>query len=304
MLNPIHLRTLVEVVRQGSFAGAANRLGYTASAVSQQMTSLEQAAGVQLFERTARSARPTEAARLMAKSAVPVFADLEGILEAARRTDESNSNMLDVSVYASLARAVMPRVLQDAQLVSAGIKLRLLVHNPSLAIRAIRDGEWPDVALIYQHSTSDLTWPANAKQVRLGSEPYVLLLSERAAQGFAEAPTAAFLSTLEWGAMHPGSSDATAVEHAFRAAGIHPRVTARSDEFEVLIDLVASGSFASFVPRSTALALPPGVVTAEFPGLALRRTVHALVAPSAPPERTHILLDALRRELPEFMTDA
>lgn len=51
---PIDVRTLStlrEVMRQGSFAAAARELGYTASALSQQISGLERALGVQLFER-------------------------------------------------------------------------------------------------------------------------------------------------------------------------------------------------------------------------------------------------------------
>ena len=55
LINPVHLRTLVEVIRLGSFAAAATRLGYTASAVSQQMSALERDTGVTLFQRAARS---------------------------------------------------------------------------------------------------------------------------------------------------------------------------------------------------------------------------------------------------------
>ena len=51
MLSPIHLQTLEVVVATGSFASAARELGYTSSAVSQQMDALERAAGLVLFER-------------------------------------------------------------------------------------------------------------------------------------------------------------------------------------------------------------------------------------------------------------
>ncbi|MEU7000061.1 LysR family transcriptional regulator [Nonomuraea sp. NPDC046570] len=56
MLKPEHLRTLREVVQLGSFAAAADRLGYTSSAVSQQMTALERKIGVKLFDRGRREA--------------------------------------------------------------------------------------------------------------------------------------------------------------------------------------------------------------------------------------------------------
>ena len=83
MVNPVHLRTLLEVTRLGSFAAAAARLGYTASAVSQQMSALERDTGVRLFQRSARSVVPTEAAMVMARHAAKVLTDIEALMAAA-----------------------------------------------------------------------------------------------------------------------------------------------------------------------------------------------------------------------------
>ena len=62
MLNPVHLKTLTVVLRFGSFADAARYMGYTSSAVSQQISALERQLKVRLFDRDARSIRPTSAA--------------------------------------------------------------------------------------------------------------------------------------------------------------------------------------------------------------------------------------------------
>ncbi|MFJ8473506.1 LysR family transcriptional regulator [Kitasatospora sp. NPDC094011] len=61
MLNSIHIRTLNMVLTTGSFAKAGSMLGYSASAVSQQISALESTTGLTLFERGARSVRPTRA---------------------------------------------------------------------------------------------------------------------------------------------------------------------------------------------------------------------------------------------------
>lgn len=299
MLNPIHLRTLLEVVQQGAFAAAANRLGYTASAVSQQMMALEQNVGVALFERTARSAHPTEAARAMARAAVPVFADLDAILEAARHADESRSGELEVVLYSSLARAILPRVLRDDEFVADGTRLRLSVRNPSSAIRSLSDGGWPDVSFVYRYASSDLAWPAMVTELALGSDPYVLVCPASWDMHLGSPPSAERLSTVDWAGLHAGSSDATAIENAFRTSGIRPRYRVRSDEFEVILDVVALGTAAAFIPGSVARLAPPGVVAIDLPGLALTRTVHALVSPTAPAAATHSLLDAVRRVLPD-----
>ena len=63
MLNPLHLRTLSVVLRAGSFAAAGRQLGYTGSAVSQQMVALEAESRLTLFLRGAHGIRPTPACR-------------------------------------------------------------------------------------------------------------------------------------------------------------------------------------------------------------------------------------------------
>ena len=66
MLDPLHLRTLTTVLQTGSFVVAARQLGYTPSAVCQQMAALERAVRLQPFERGARGVRPTPAAAFLA----------------------------------------------------------------------------------------------------------------------------------------------------------------------------------------------------------------------------------------------
>jgi len=76
MLNPVLLRTLTVVLRTSSFAEAARELGYTGSAVSQQIAALERSIRMQLFERSAHSIRPTPAAIMLAVFAAFTLGEL------------------------------------------------------------------------------------------------------------------------------------------------------------------------------------------------------------------------------------
>ncbi len=76
MLNPVHLRTLATVLRCGSFADAARQLGYTPSAVSQQISTLERQLKVALFERDARSIRATPAAEFIVENSSAALGSL------------------------------------------------------------------------------------------------------------------------------------------------------------------------------------------------------------------------------------
>jgi DNA-binding transcriptional LysR family regulator len=57
------------VVEAGTLTAAAESLGFTVSAVSQQLATLEAQAGTKLFERVGRGVRPTAAGRLLAARA-------------------------------------------------------------------------------------------------------------------------------------------------------------------------------------------------------------------------------------------
>jgi len=77
------LWTLWAVSRAGTHAAAAARLGITASAVGQQLKSLERSVGVALFERVGRRARLTPAGEALVERLGEHLPALDAALEAA-----------------------------------------------------------------------------------------------------------------------------------------------------------------------------------------------------------------------------
>jgi len=71
------MRAFVKVVEHGSFSEAARSLRLSRSAVSKYVMELEQTLGVQLLNRTTRSASPTENGRAYCERLVAILADLE-----------------------------------------------------------------------------------------------------------------------------------------------------------------------------------------------------------------------------------
>src|SRR4029077_10865280 len=77
MLDLRRLRLLREFAGRGTIAATAAALGYTPSAVSQQLATLEREAGVILLDRTARSAELTDAGTRLAAHAERILALVE-----------------------------------------------------------------------------------------------------------------------------------------------------------------------------------------------------------------------------------
>jgi DNA-binding transcriptional LysR family regulator len=277
MVNLLHLRTLLEVTRLGSFAAAATRLGYTASAVSQQMAALERDTGVELFHRSARSVVPTEAAFTMVRHASKVLTDVEALLAAASRNQDSPAQELRLGIFPSLATYVLPDILRNPRWNDLGIELRVSVAEPAQTIQGLRTGGELDVALVYQVGQSGLAWPHTLDRQWIGDDDFRVVLP--ASWGIREDAEmqASQLSDMPWIIHHPGTSDALVIERLFASCNLHPRVVAYSDDFHASLEMAAAGLGAALVPELALRHRPAGVVVLDVPDIRLARNVFALL---------------------------
>jgi LysR family glycine cleavage system transcriptional activator len=103
------LRAFHQVAEQLSFTLAAQALHVTQSAVSQQVSQLEQRLGKRLVERSARSVRLTENGEALAAACQRSFAVLESALQ--RIAGGSDANALNFKVPPTFAmKWLMPRL--------------------------------------------------------------------------------------------------------------------------------------------------------------------------------------------------
>ncbi len=102
---------LTSVVRAGSFAGAARRLGVTASAVSRRVAKLEDDLGVQLLARTTRSLVLTEDGRAFHDRCVRVLEELEEARAVLARAGKEPAGTLRVDAPLALGREALAPAL-------------------------------------------------------------------------------------------------------------------------------------------------------------------------------------------------
>lgn len=277
MVNPVHLRTLLEVTRRGSFAAAATQLGYTASAVSQQMAALERDTGVILFERSARAVQATDAAQVMARHAAKVLTDLDALLAAATRSPGGNTEELRLGIFPSLANYVLPSVLRTQAWKDIGLELRLWVGEPAQTIQGLRSGGELDIALVYQVGQSGLAWPHTLNRKWVADDVFKVVLP--AGWGIREGAqmSTSQLTEMPWVMHHPGTPDATVIERLFASCNLHPQVAAYCDDFNAGLALTAAGLGASLVPELVLRHSQEKFVVVDVPEIRLARTVFALM---------------------------
>lgn len=278
MINPIHLRTLTEVVRLGSLASAANRLGYTPSAVSQQMSALEADSGVKLFDRTARSIRPTEAAHVMSQRGAMLLAELDEMINAAVDAGAETKGELRVSIFSSLAHRLLPELMQAQLSDEPDLNVRLSVRDPTPAIQALRGGEETDVTLVYRVGESGLSWPSSVSPVYLGEDKLRFVVPKHWKLHGKGPVKAKQLIGKPWILHFMGTSDFEEIESMFAAHELRPRVVARSDDYVVDLKLVESGYAGSIIPEVMLKEVPNGVQVLDVPEVSLSRSVWALIS--------------------------
>jgi DNA-binding transcriptional LysR family regulator len=151
VLDLRRLQALHAVVTTGSVKDAAARLGYTPSAVSQHITSLERETRTVLLEHAGRGVRPTQAGRLLADHA----ADLLGRLaEAEADLAALNAGELGVLRLASFATAgaeLIPPALARVRTALPRLDISLRVADRDEALAMLRQGTL-DLAVIEAHT--------------------------------------------------------------------------------------------------------------------------------------------------------
>ncbi len=294
MLNLVHLRTLLEVVGLGSFTAAGNRLGYTASAVSQQMSALEKASNVQLFVRSARSIHPTQAAHAMCHQALKLLRDADKLLAAGLAAGGSPVRHLRVGAFPSLATFVVSQIIESPDWQVPSVQVNISIGEPSAVVPGLRAGGELDLGVVYQVGESGVALPKGVSRRWLGEDPYKVVVP--AGWGFSAGSRTSLeaLTEVPWILHLRGSSDATFFDSVLANAGLHPRVVAFSNDFNATLRLVAAGHGAAMVPRLAMAQRPAGVVEVEVPEIAVTRKVMALVAEGAPADLADKFVKALR----------
>lgn len=290
-LSAFWLRVFLEVARHGSFTVAARSLGWTQSAVSRQVASLEGAlGGAALFDRLPRGVRLTEAGRVLvphAEALVTRLGQAERELTALR---EAAGGRLRIGAFATADAALVPHAMAAFRARHPGVRLtRDEGFTPALLDRLAAGGL--DLAIV---STTGRV-PLDAYDLHhLLDEPLYVAVPvghPLAGRGPVRLPQ---LADADWisGDAHPeGTLLDAALRHGFR-----PRIAHVVVEWIAKLGYVAAGLGVTLVPALAAGSVRPDVVLLPVAGEeAAGRVVYAATARGvAPSPAGRAFLRALR----------
>jgi DNA-binding transcriptional LysR family regulator len=243
MDRPQHLRTLRVVCRTGSFAVAARELGYTSSAVSQQIAALERETGLVLFQRQAHGVRPSAVAHRLVELSRPVLASLDEFDHQVHRLATGAIGRIRLGSFPTASVRIVPAVLSAFAAEHPGAEVSLVEDEPDDLVELLVDGRL-DIALLYEYGLCPRQWPAEVLTRAVLREDLLLLEP-------ADRPRTAQLSELgghRWIASRVGTDGALSLARLCAAAGFAPVISYRSNDYDVVRELVAATGGVAIVP--------------------------------------------------------
>lgn len=246
-LDVRHVVALGEVVRTGSFTAAADSLGYTQSAVSQQITRLEKVIGYRVVNRSAggRTVTLTPAGRVLLGHAEALTGILARIATDVAALADGTAGILRVGCFESVGSSMLPATL--ARFAAAFPEVRVVVEElPD-------DG---DLLGLVETGDLDLSFvvlplPEGPFRVRaLMEDPYVLVTAAGAGavtpsgDGEVDLDQHPDLPLMAYARMRP----VHAIESRLGRPGYRDRVVFRSNHNSTLLGLAAQGHAAAVIP--------------------------------------------------------
>jgi DNA-binding transcriptional LysR family regulator len=213
------MRVFAAVADEGSFSGAARRLGRVQSAVSHAIASLERQLEVSLFDRTARVPQLTDEGRVLLASARRVLAETEALARVADGLRGGQEPLVSICVDAIFPTAGLVELCRAFLRAFPTVELRVYTEVLSAVSARVRDGSChlgvvgpaaDTTGLERRHVGTVRMIPVAARAHPLAAlrrraipsarlaEHVQIVLSERGPEGAARSPDQAVISPHTW----------------------------------------------------------------------------------------------------------
>ncbi|WP_029089884.1 LysR family transcriptional regulator [Brevibacterium album] len=265
------LRAWRSVVATGSVRAAAEMLGYSPSAVSQQVSGLQRAAGVPLLTRVGRGIEPTPEGLALARRIDGVLGELSVLEDYVRGLREGRDTTATIGYFASLGTTWMPDILARLAREHPETQLELFVADSFDAARHPR----PDLQLVVLPDTAHA--PPGYRAHLLAEDEYAVVMPAGHPLAASDRIPLSTLSEYDWidNDVAGGSCRQTAVDAA-AAAGFQPVFRVQTPDYPSALALVARGIGISVMPSLAARSLPHGAVARPITSPTPVRTIYAL----------------------------
>ena len=252
------LRVFCEVVRRGSFTGAADACGYTQSGVSRRIAALERASGGPLFRRRARGVQPTPAGEVLHVHAVALLDALAAAVDAVCAVREGTGGRLRIGSFATASAALVPAAVADLRRAAPGVVATVTEALSWELVAALRAGLL-DIAVVSDYPSGEVSLDGVDLE-HLCDDPMMVALPPDHRLAGEAAVDLGDLAGDTWIEAGRLAADATTLQTAAARAGFVPRTDVTVPGWTAKQGFVAAGLGVTLVPRLAAGAMRPDIV--------------------------------------------
>ncbi|WP_274918615.1 LysR family transcriptional regulator [Streptomyces sp. WZ-12] len=248
MFDLNRLRALRAVATHGTMTGAASALGYTPSAISQQIAKLERETGSALLDRQGGKVELTPAAWLLAEATDEVVAVLERTRSRLEEQRDQPTGRLVLAAFPTACRGFVAAALAGLAGRYPALDCRLLESDPNRAVSLVVRGE-ADLAVVHDWHNTPLTLPASLSVVELGEDIADVALPAGHPLADRAALTPYDLREERWIGQGSGAMCHEWLVRCFSDLGIEPDIAYQIEEYESQIALLTAGLGVTMLPR-------------------------------------------------------
>ncbi len=259
MIDIGSLQALAAVEHHGSVIAASRVMGFSPSAVSQQIKKLEKQTGFSVLERRGRGVLLTERGLVLAAYGRRILADLEELQSTLLADPEKPQGHVNVVSFSTACRGLVGPMLGALAASGTSLDVTVLADDPREAVARVAGGE-ADLGIVHDWHSVPLVIPEHLVLEWLSEDVADLLVHRHHPLAGRPAVEAVDLVDERWISTPHGAICNEALLRIFADLGRVPDIKVYDPDFSTHIALVEQRTVVALVPRLGRPALPAHVV--------------------------------------------
>lgn len=262
MLDLAALRSLIAVRDHGSIVSAAAALGFTPSAISQQIKRLESQGRRPMLERVGRGVVLTERGLLLAERGSHLLADMEGLENLAQSPDDLVGGSYRLATFATANRGLVAPLLSRLRQCAPQLDVKVLEADPREIVRLVARG-LADVGIVHDWTAMRLELPPEVECATLLVDRADMLVHRDHRLARRRRVTPLDLAGEHWVVSPAGTICHDWLLQMYAEHGMRPDLRYDADDYATHVALVAEDVAIALVPRMGRVVLPDTVAIIE-----------------------------------------
>jgi DNA-binding transcriptional LysR family regulator len=275
MIDLAALTALRAVSDQGSVVAAADVLGFTPSAISQQVKRLERQAGVPLLERVGRGVMLTGHGRHLVDAGARLLADLEEIESGLHKQAQAVAGHLRLIAFSTAMRGMVAPAVADLLAAHPDLTLSLSEREPWDTIDLVASGQC-EIGLVHSWGDVPLEIPDHLTRTSVATDIADVIVHRTHRLASRTRVTPGNLVDEGWIATPEGTICRQWLNRMYDGTGRLPRIAHQSMEFDSHLALVRAGLGIALIPRLGRQPLGDDLVAVPVTAPVPRRDIIAL----------------------------